>query len=105
MRFTLCIAEKIAKVDFSAIKALVTTRRSRQREIAELDAQGEYDSTTRIFYDYGYSMYVLGENTVENAKQLGALDARELYPDFKPSTLEEFAVQFYKEVPPIEYDM
>ncbi|GJJ09953.1 hypothetical protein Clacol_004177 [Clathrus columnatus] len=98
------IAEKVAKVDFSAVKAPLPAEAVKEK-IAELDAQKEYDSTTRIFYDYGYSMYVLGENTVENAKQLGALDARELYPDFKPSTLEEFAVQFYKEVPPIEYDM
>ena len=41
------------------------------------------------------SMFVLQENTLENAKKLGYLDARELYPDVAPLSLEEYAKQFY----------
>ena len=41
------------------------------------------------------SMLVLEENTLENAKKLGYLDARELYPDIAPLPLEEYAKQFY----------
>ena len=46
--------------------------------------------------EYLYSIYVRGDNTVENAKRLGALDARELYPDIKPASLEEHAKALYR---------
>ncbi|PCH44150.1 NAD(P)-binding protein [Wolfiporia cocos MD-104 SS10] len=46
--------------------------------------------------EYMISMHILGENTLENAKALGALNVRELYPDIKPVTLEEYAKRFYK---------
>jgi hypothetical protein len=39
---------------------------------------------------YCYSKYVRGDNTPEYAKYLGYLDARDLYPDFKPVTYREF---------------
>lgn len=38
---------------------------------------------------YTHSKHIRGDNTMENAKYLGYLDARELYPDFKPITFEE----------------
>lgn len=41
-------------------------------------------------------MWVLGENRAEVAKLGGALDARELYPDYKVRPLEDYAVEFYK---------
>lgn len=47
------------------------------------------------YFEYSYSLYVCGDNTLEKAKIAGALDARELYPDFKPVTLEECARKFY----------
>ncbi|KAI0692308.1 NAD-P-binding protein [Cerioporus squamosus] len=52
--------------------------------------------------EYTYSMHVLGENTLENAKRLGYLDARELYPDIPTTTLEEFAKEFYAMEEPAE---
>ncbi|KAI0364826.1 NAD-P-binding protein [Pilatotrama ljubarskyi] len=53
---------------------------------------------------YMYSIHVLGENTLENAKRLGYLDARELYPDMPKHTLEEFAKYYYSlEEPGQEY--
>ena len=48
-------------------------------------------------YEYAYSRYLRGDNTLENAKAQGALDARELYPDFKPVTLTHFAEGFYRQ--------
>lgn len=44
---------------------------------------------------YSQSMLALEENTLENAKKLGYLDARELYPDIPPYSLAEFAREFY----------
>ena len=35
------------------------------------------------------------ENTLENAKRLGYLDVRELYPDVAPVSLKEFAQKHY----------
>ncbi|TBU52272.1 NAD(P)-binding protein [Dichomitus squalens] len=45
--------------------------------------------------EYQVSMYVLRENTLENAKRLGYLDVRELYPNITPLPFEEYAKQFY----------
>ena len=45
--------------------------------------------------EYQVSMLVLEENTLENAKRLGYLDVRELYPDIAPLSFEEFAKHFY----------
>lgn len=39
---------------------------------------------------YMYSMFIRQDNSLENAKYLGYLDAHELYPDFKPRTIEEY---------------
>ncbi|PIL32964.1 hypothetical protein GSI_05082 [Ganoderma sinense ZZ0214-1] len=49
----------------------------------------------RSWNEYQISMLVLEENTLENAKRLGYLDVRELYPDIAPQSLEEFAKEFY----------
>ncbi|KAJ5753393.1 uncharacterized protein N7511_007546 [Penicillium nucicola] len=39
---------------------------------------------------YNYSKYVRCDNSPESAKSLGYLNARELYPDFKPVTFGDF---------------
>ncbi|KAF9262029.1 NAD-P-binding protein [Marasmius fiardii PR-910] len=48
-----------------------------------------------IINEYMRNVFIRGENTVENAVEAGALDARALYPDYVPPVLEEFAKQFY----------
>ena len=55
------------------------------------------DPKSRIFIwvQFMYSMHFLQENTLENAKRLEYLDARELYPDIPAQSLEEFAKEFY----------
>ncbi|GBE81331.1 hypothetical protein SCP_0310580 [Sparassis crispa] len=51
---------------------------------------------TWSWYEYQYSIHVLGENCLENAQALGYLDFRELYPDVIPDILEEYARKFYE---------
>ena len=43
-----------------------------------------------IALSYNWSMYVRADNSPGNAKYLGYLDSRELYPDFKPIGFEEY---------------
>ena len=53
-----------------------------------------------IFWEYAVSMYVRGDNTVANAVKSeygAALDARVLYPEFKPKTFAQFIEEFYKD--------
>ena len=52
-------------------------------------------SVPLIWAQYMHSMHFLQENTLENAKKLGYLDARELYPDIIPTTYEEYVKEFY----------
>lgn len=40
--------------------------------------------------EYNVSRYIREDNTPENGKYLGYLDARELYPDFKPIRFGQF---------------
>ncbi|OSX58481.1 hypothetical protein POSPLADRAFT_1041299 [Postia placenta MAD-698-R-SB12] len=49
--------------------------------------------------EYQISMHVLGENSRENIKALGALDAQELYPDIVPHNFEDFVKVFYQALP------
>lgn len=56
------------------------------------------DSTAHAvtaFSEYMISIHFLGENSFANAKKLGALDARELYPDIAPRRFADFAKEFY----------
>ncbi|RPD57587.1 NAD-P-binding protein [Lentinus tigrinus ALCF2SS1-7] len=56
----------------------------------------DYMSTVPLIWaQYMYSMHFLQENTLKNAKRLGYLDARELYPDIPTQSLEEYAKEFY----------
>jgi len=62
-------------------------------QLNEARAQtGEDDSSRRptIKLDYIVSKYVRADNTPEMAKYLGYIDARVLYPDFKPISFSEF---------------
>lgn len=40
--------------------------------------------------EYRISKFIRGDNTRQNGKYLGYLDARELYPKFEPIRFEEF---------------
>lgn len=59
----------------------------------------EDGSFMQVAAEYLLSLFDRGDNTVENAKKQeygGALDARELYPDLKISTVEEVARAMYR---------
>ena len=63
-----------------------------QKQIAETTAGGTKAEPLRWYAEYGYSLFVRGDNTVAQAKKDGALDAKELYPDLYPrKSVEEFA--------------
>lgn len=46
--------------------------------------------TPRFAAEYQLSWGIRGDNVPEYAKYLGYLDAKELYPDFKPISFEEY---------------
>jgi hypothetical protein len=51
----------------------------------------DFRKATGIFTSqYIVSKYVRRDNTPDNAKYLGYLDARKLYPDFKPISFSSF---------------
>ncbi|KAF8205209.1 hypothetical protein K438DRAFT_1964297 [Mycena galopus ATCC 62051] len=52
---------------------------------------GNWMVKARVYIaDYEYSKYVRADNTPAYAKYLGYLDARELYPEFQPTTFRAF---------------
>ena len=56
----------------------------------------DFDAIFKLFTnEYAYSLNILGENTLENAKKLGYLDARELYPDIPVQSFADYAKEFY----------
>ncbi|KAL5498553.1 hypothetical protein ACEPAH_1907 [Sanghuangporus vaninii] len=88
---TIALAERVSgsKIDIENISA---------DEMAKIVKDSSDKDRTAT--EYVYSLWVLGDNTVENAKKEeygGALDARELYPDIgkELTTIEDFAKEFY----------
>lgn len=66
-------------------------------DIAEILKSDPTSLLVRVM-EYMNSMFIRGDNTVENAKRPeygSALDARELYPHIKVLSLEEFTKQLY----------
>jgi hypothetical protein len=59
------------------------------KKTADRVAAGEQVGYEEIRWQYIVSKYVRRDNSPENAKYLGYLDARELYPDFKPTKFEQ----------------
>ena len=57
---------------------------------AEAAASGEGFNAAVAVLSYSYSKFVREDNCPANAKYLGYLDTRELYPDFKPINFEQF---------------
>jgi hypothetical protein len=58
---------------------------------AEAAASGKTGFNVAVaIQSYSYSKFVREDNCPVNAKYLGYLDTRELYPDFKPIKFEQF---------------
>ncbi|KAI0364825.1 NAD-P-binding protein [Pilatotrama ljubarskyi] len=92
-----------AKRIYVSADDILKTVEEGKAELAK-DPNSFYAHAKVSWNEYRYSMHILGENTLENAKRLGYLDARELYPDVQKHTLEEFAREWYRlEEPGQEY--
>ncbi|KAJ7705455.1 isoflavone reductase family protein [Mycena rosella] len=65
---------------------------SRARHMATLKVEPDNGAVrfTSIMDDYMYSKYVRGDNTPAYAAYLGYLDARALYPEFRPRSFRDF---------------
>jgi len=81
--------EKIERKYVSADE--ITAARTKNTAALKADPNNSLARIGVFREDYNYSKYVRGDNTPANAKYLGYLDARELYPDFKPIGFREFA--------------
>jgi len=61
-------------------------------------AKVDKDTFTLAQWQYSYSLWVREDNLVDKAKKTeygGALDARELYPNFEPKSFRQVAEKFY----------
>ncbi|KAI1784381.1 NAD(P)-binding protein [Ganoderma leucocontextum] len=82
-------------------KRIVTTKEdyvsaaAAAKEILAKDLNNKTAHVAQSWNEYLVSMLALGENTLENAKKLGYLDVRDLYPDIAPLSFEEYAKEFY----------
>ena len=64
----------------------------------------DFQAAMKVAYgQYMLSLHFLRENTLDNVKRLGYLDARELYPDVPVQSLEEYAKEFYSLPEPGKY--
>ncbi|KAJ7727522.1 hypothetical protein DFH07DRAFT_930752 [Mycena maculata] len=83
--------EKINRVHISIEELLA----SRARAAAALKADPPKAGARMVASgeNYKYSKYVRGDNTPEHAQYLGYLDARELYPEFKPRSFTDFVCE------------
>ncbi|KAL1730828.1 hypothetical protein EV714DRAFT_210173 [Schizophyllum commune] len=65
---------------------------------------GEATLVLRILYEYSLSLFIRGDNTVENAVRDGELDSRVLYPDMYPRrSIAEFAAEKWYPNPKYPY--
>lgn len=104
------IAESVSGTNFSSVQkhlpvSVIVDAVAQAKEQAKTSPSGTQLNLGIIMQEYLNSLFVHGDNTLETAKGLGALDARALYPDFKPTTLKEYAVEFYKKRPEIEFEI
>lgn len=100
-KYVFCWTEEVTQNEVLALAERISgqkipvTRFSAEETIKKAqDAQ----SILKVHLEYQVSLWIRGDNTVENAKkpEYGeALDARELYPELKLNSLEEFAKEFY----------
>ncbi|KAF7342394.1 Glycoside hydrolase [Mycena venus] len=86
--------EKIERKHISAediIASRVSALAASKAEPENLMTQGR-----KFIAEYEFSKYVRADNTPEYAKYLGYLDARDLYPKFKPKTFREFLGELFE---------
>ena len=86
------IKEELRGGALDAVPRIVTIEELKSGQKAESFVES-------AMWEYMYSMFVRGDNTVENAQKHdygAALDARVLYPDLAVTSLEEFVRRSYE---------
>jgi len=104
-KYVFCWAEQYTQKEIIALAERIVGRPIPTKDMSAETVLSVIDnyapgSMERIYFQLFNSLFVREDNTVENAKKEeygGALDARELYPDLKPRSLEAFADEFYSE--------
>jgi hypothetical protein len=81
-----------------------------EQEIVQAKAAFQQDPSWQNLFpmatgQYANNMYARGDNTRANAVAAGVLDARELYPDFVPTSLAEYAKGWYRAPTEFPYAM
>jgi len=99
-RYVFCWEEEVTQNEAHALARAVSKKEFESIHVSEDQLKEEIKSggMVAMHSEYQLSIYIRGDNTVENAKREeygSALDARELYPDLKLKTLEEFAKEWY----------
>ncbi|KAK1223296.1 hypothetical protein PQX77_013834 [Marasmius sp. AFHP31] len=93
------IASKVSGENFDDYPKACFSFIKHQLSAEEIESRIGADQLSTVIYEYARSLWYRGDNTVENAVKAGALDARALYPDYVPASLEEYAVEFYRQNP------
>lgn len=103
-KYVLAYTEELTQKEIIAIAERVLGKKipSIQYEtaVALTKTKDAAEGPLQIFWEYMYSVYVRGDNTIENAKKDeygGALDAKELYPDLKLISFTDCAKEFYSQ--------
>lgn len=89
---------RAVKLEVTGEELKATPKRVSEEEIVDGARNGE--GAVKHTMEYMLSVYVRGDNTVQNAVKPeygGALDGRELYPDLKVKSFREFAKWWYSE--------
>lgn len=92
------IARRV-KLELTGEPLKATPKYESEDHVVERAKSAEDGTQNQVGADYLLSLFARGDNTVEKAKRPefgGALDARELYPHLKVTTVEEVARSIYK---------
>ena len=103
-KYVFCWTEEVTQNEAFALAKRVSGQNLEGRNVSadELLQKANHpkDFFEEAIAQYAYSIWVRGDNTIENAKKPeygGALDAKELYPDLVKElrSLEDYAKEFY----------
>lgn len=92
------IARRV-KLELTGEPLKATPKYESEAHVVERAKNAEDGTFAQVGAEYLLSLYAKGNNIVEKAKRPefgGALDARELYPHLKVTTVEEVARSMYK---------
>ncbi|KAH8116637.1 NAD-binding protein [Phellopilus nigrolimitatus] len=100
-RYVFCWTEEITQNEVFALAKRISGKDIETVHISEEDLLArarDAEGIMKPIMEYAVSVFIRGDNIVENAKKEeygGALDARELYPDLKLRSVEDYAKELY----------